>query len=123
MYITDDSEIDNKQIASLAIEIYQDYILKDKKVPGFGHRYHNVDPRADKLMELAIKEGFIGPNIKLALALEDLIYEKKPVEITGLIFAALLRTVPYSRRWLLRRRSRDKCQAKKCQAKMSLKCP
>lgn len=81
VYLTQDSAIDNKQIASLAIDIYSGYILNDKKIPGFGHRYHNVDPRADKLMELVIDEGFIGPHIKLALAVEDLVYEKKQIRL------------------------------------------
>jgi citrate synthase len=81
IYETGDSEIDNKQIASLAIELYGDYILKDKKIPGFGHRYHDVDPRADELMKIVIKRGFIGPHIKLALALEDLVYEKKQIRL------------------------------------------
>lgn len=81
IYRTEDSNIDNKQIASLAIEIYKEYILKDKKIPGFGHRYHSVDPRADKLMDIVIKKGFIGPHIKLALALEDLVYEKKRIRL------------------------------------------
>lgn len=81
VYLTQDSAIDNKQIASLAIDIYSEYILNDKKIPGFGHRYHNVDPRADKLMELVIDEGFIGPHIKLALAVEDLVYEKKQIRL------------------------------------------
>ena len=81
VHLIDDSAIDNKQIASLAINIYNEYIGEDKKVPGFGHRYHNVDPRADKLMEIAIKEGFIGPHVKLALALEDLLFEKKKIRL------------------------------------------
>ena len=80
IYRTGDSGLDNKQIASLAIDIYNEFI-NDKKIPGFGHRYHKVDPRADKLMELVIKEGFIGPHIKLALALEDLIYQKKDIRL------------------------------------------
>lgn len=80
-YITEDSDIDNKQIAALAIDIYNEYVLKDRKVPGFGHRYHNVDPRADKLMELVINEGFVGPHIKLALAVEDLLYQKKQIRL------------------------------------------
>lgn len=80
IYKTGDSSIDNKQIASLAIDVFNEYIDK-KKIPGFGHRYHNVDPRADKLMEIVIKEGFIGPHIKLALALEDLIYERKGIRL------------------------------------------
>lgn len=81
LYLTEDSNIDNKQIASLAIDIYNEYILSDKKIPGFGHRYHNVDPRADKLMEMVIKEGFVGPHIKLALAVEDLVYQKKKIRL------------------------------------------
>lgn len=81
VYLTEDSSIDNKQIASLAIDIYNEYVIGGKKVPGFGHRYHNVDPRADKLMDLVIKQGFVGPHIKLALALEDLVYEKKKIRL------------------------------------------
>ncbi len=81
LYLTDDSQIDNKQIASLAIDIHNEYLLEGKKVPGFGHRYHDVDPRADKLMNLVIKEGFVGPHIKLALAVEDLVYQKKGIRL------------------------------------------
>lgn len=79
--LIDDPDIDNKQIASLAIDIYKDYVIKGKKVPGFGHRYHSTDPRADKLIEVAINEGFIGPHVKLALALQDLMHEKKGVRL------------------------------------------
>jgi citrate synthase len=80
-HLINDSAIDNKQIASLAIEVHNEYILKNKKIPGFGHRYHNADPRAEKLIELAIDEGFIGPHIKLALALQDLVYDKKNIKL------------------------------------------
>ena len=79
--LIDDPDIDNKQIASLAIEVYKDYVLKGKKVPGFGHRYPSTDPRADKLIEMAIKEGFIGPHLKLALAIQDLVFEKKNIKL------------------------------------------
>ena len=81
LYLTEDSALDNKQIASLAIDIYNEYKIKKKKIPGFGHRYHNVDPRADKLMDIVIKEGFVGPHIKLALAVEDLAYQKKGIRL------------------------------------------
>lgn len=81
LILTNDHDIDNKQIAALAIDIYNEYIIGNKKIPGFGHRYHNVDPRADKLMELAIQEGFVGPHIKLALAVEDLVYQKKKIRL------------------------------------------
>ena len=65
----------------MAIDIYNEYILGEEKIPGFGHRYHNVDPRADKLMDIVIKEGFVGPHIKLALAVEDLAYQKKGIRL------------------------------------------
>ena len=32
-------------------------------------------------MDIVIKEGFVGPHIKLALALEDLIYQKKRIRL------------------------------------------
>ena len=79
--LIDDPDINNKQIASLAIEVYKDYVHKGKKVPGFGHRYHSTDPRADKLIEMEIKEGFIGPHLKLALAIQDLVFEKKNIKL------------------------------------------
>lgn len=81
LILTQDQDLDNKQIASVAIDIYNEYIVGDKKIPGFGHRYHNVDPRADKMMELTVKEGFVGPHIKLAFALEDLVYQKKKIRL------------------------------------------
>ena len=96
LYITEDSDIDNKQIASLAIDIYNEYVVGNKKIPGFGHRYHNVDPRADKLMELAIKEGFVGPHVKLALAVEDLICEKKKIRLNVDANAAILSDLGFS---------------------------
>ena len=80
-HLIDDPDIDNKQIASLAIEIHNEYVLKDKKIPGFGHRYHKIDPRADKLIDIIINEGFIGPHFKLALALQDLVFEKKGIRL------------------------------------------
>lgn len=81
IHLINDSDIDNKQIASLAIEIYNEYMGDGKKIPGFGHRYHDVDPRADKLMEIAVDKGYIGPHIKLALALQDLVYSKKHIRL------------------------------------------
>ena len=81
LILTHDQDIDNKQIAGVAIDIYNEYVIGNKKIPGFGHRYHDVDPRADKLMQLAIKEGFVGPHIKLALAVEDLVNQKKNIRL------------------------------------------
>lgn len=79
--LTEYSDIDNKQIASLAIDIYSDYNSKDEKIPGFGHRYHDTDPRAEKLIQLAIKEGFVGPHIKLAVSIEDMVHQNKGIKL------------------------------------------
>ncbi|WP_299525161.1 citryl-CoA lyase [uncultured Methanobrevibacter sp.] len=81
LMLTGDVDIDNKQIASLAIDIYNEYVGKNTKIPGFGHRYHDIDPRADKLMDIVIKEGCVGPHVKLALAIEDLLYQKKHIHL------------------------------------------
>ena len=81
LFLTEDNDLDNKQIASLAIEVYNDYYAKKEKIPGFGHRYHTTDPRAEKLIQMAIKEGFVGPHIKLAVAIEDLVYQNKNIKL------------------------------------------
>lgn len=77
--LTGDSDIDNKQIVSLAIDIYNSYMSKSEKIPGFGHRYHDRDPRAKKLMELVIEEGMVGSHTKLALSLQNLLSSNKNV--------------------------------------------
>ena len=64
LILTEDTDLDNKQIASLAIDIYNDYYSKK-----------------EKLIQMAIKEGFVGPHIKLAVAIEDLIYENKGIKL------------------------------------------
>ena len=43
-----------KQIASLAIDIFNDFAYENKKIPGFGHRYHETDPRALRVKESEI---------------------------------------------------------------------
>ena len=79
--LTGDADIDNKQIVSLAINIYNDFNSKNQKIPGFGHRYHDADPRARKLMDLAIKEGVVGVHTKLALSIQDLLITNKNIRL------------------------------------------
>ncbi|MCQ2972582.1 MAG: citryl-CoA lyase [archaeon] len=89
--LTGDVNLDNKQIASLAIDVFSDYSTKKIKIPGFGHRYHTEDPRARKIKEIAISQDLVGPHTKLALSIENLISERKGIclNIDG-INAALL---------------------------------
>ena len=74
-----DSEDVNKRIARLAIDIVNQYESKSRRIPGFGHRYHDKDPRAVRLLDLAILESSIGPHTKLALVIESILSEKKGI--------------------------------------------
>lgn len=59
-----------------------DYFLKnDKKISGFGHRYHDEDPRAPKLIELAKEYNCLSKHSELALAIESLLFEKKGIRM------------------------------------------
>ena len=51
-------------------EIVRRYRDGGAKVPGFGHPVHKpVDPRAERILELADERGASGPNVELARAL------------------------------------------------------
>ena len=51
-------------------EIVRRYRDAGAKVPGFGHPVHKpVDPRAERILELADERGASGPNVELARAL------------------------------------------------------
>jgi citrate synthase len=71
----------SNDINIIANNIINEYKLKNKKIPGFGHRYHNKDPRGAKLMELAKKENFIGPHSELALAIGEILFKEKGINI------------------------------------------
>jgi citrate synthase len=48
------------------------------KVPGFGHPVHKpVDPRAERILELADTRGISGPHVALARAFRDAVAEAR----------------------------------------------
>jgi citryl-CoA lyase len=63
------------------------------RMPGFGHRLHNVDPRTVKLFEIADKNNFSGKHIQLAKALEEKLAaatgKKLPINVDGAIGAVM----------------------------------
>lgn len=93
------NEIDNQFIVQLAIDIFNDYNSKNKKIPGFGHRYHDRDPRASKLLDLAINDEMIGHHTKLAFTLQNLLKENKNIylNVDG-VNAALLSDLGFDSR-------------------------
>ena len=53
-------------------EIVRELLASGRKVPGFGHPVHKpVDPRAERILELADARGVSGGHVALARALRD----------------------------------------------------
>jgi citrate synthase len=58
------------------LEIAQEIHAAGGKVPGFGHPVHRpVDPRAERILELADERGISGPHVALARSLRDAVSE------------------------------------------------
>lgn len=64
-----------------------------KRMPGFGHRVHNVDPRTAKLFSIAAQHGFSGRHIELCKAVESALAAKLgkplPINVDGAIAAVI----------------------------------
>lgn len=64
-----------------------------KRMPGFGHRLHNVDPRTAKLFEIAERHGYKGKHIDLCKAIEAALEKglgkKLPINVDGAIAAVI----------------------------------
>ncbi|MBK7143288.1 MAG: citryl-CoA lyase [bacterium] len=64
-----------------------------KRMPGFGHRLHNVDPRTGKLFEIAATHGYSGRHIEICKALETALAQKTgkqlPINVDGAIAAVI----------------------------------
>ena len=70
------------------------------KAPGFGHPLHRpVDPRAERILELAHARGVSGPHVALARALQEAVAETwgKPLTLNvSLPIAAVMLDLGYS---------------------------
>lgn len=53
----------------MAGALVADYRASRKRMPGYGHRIHKVDPRTRKLYELAEEVRFAGRHMALAKAI------------------------------------------------------
>ncbi|MDR3290967.1 MAG: citryl-CoA lyase [Methanobrevibacter sp.] len=89
--IENNEDLTDEVIDTIAIDITNQYIKMKKHIPGFGHRYHDADPRAKKILELAIEEELVGNHTKLALAIEKNLDEKNiKLNIDGINAGLLL---------------------------------
>jgi len=58
------------------VEVVREIHRTGGKVPGFGHPVHRpVDPRAERILELADERGVSGPNVGRARSLRDAVHE------------------------------------------------
>jgi citrate synthase len=58
------------------IDVVREIRAADDKVPGFGHPVHRpLDPRAERILELADARGVSGPHVLLARSFRDAVAE------------------------------------------------
>jgi citrate synthase len=82
---------DGRSAGEVAAELH----AARRRVPGFGHPVHRpVDPRAERILELADERGASGPNVAFARELRDAVAETwgmpLPMNVSMPIAAVLL---------------------------------
>lgn len=80
-----------EEVSSLAKELVSDFIYKRRRIPGFGHRLHETDPRTVKLFQMATDLNFSGRHMELAQAVEgelsNALGKRLPINVDGAIAA------------------------------------
>jgi len=62
--------------AAVALEVTRTVHASGERIPGFGHPLHRpVDPRAERILELADERGVSGPHVLLARCLREAVTE------------------------------------------------
>lgn len=95
-------------INAAAVDVLAQWRRRSPYVPGFGHRFHPVDPRRDPLLSLveeAVREGAVpGRHLLAALAVEGSVRtsggRRVPINIDGataVIYAELGMAAPLAR--------------------------
>jgi citrate synthase len=79
-----------EETAALLLKEYKE---KNKRFPGFGHRYHTRDPRTVRLFQIASDLGIAGEHVQMARAIETALEreggKKLPINVDGAIAALL----------------------------------
>jgi len=83
----------NKSEEEMASIMIREYKMRNKRLPGFGHRIHTKDPRTLKLFQIAFDLGIAGEYVKMGKALETAIEKGSgkplPINVDGAIAALL----------------------------------
>jgi len=86
-------EAESLSTADAAKKLVTDYRATKKRLFGYGHRVHSEDPRKIRLMALAEEYGFMGPHVKMSLAIEaalpEVLGKSLPLNVDGAIGAVL----------------------------------
>lgn len=77
----------------VAREVVAEYRALGKRLPGYGHRLHMVDPRTARLLSMAEEEGLAGEYVEMARAIQQALQEalgrELPMNVDGAIAALL----------------------------------
>ncbi len=80
-------------VATLAAQLVAHLRETKRRMPGFGHRLHQTDPRTVKMFELAKRYEFSGRHIDLCRAIEAELEKasgrKLPINVDGAIAAVI----------------------------------
>lgn len=77
-YLKGKEGIKDEDVKEMAVNIVDDAIKNKKRLPGYGHKLHTVDPRTKRLLEVAADLNFGGNFVKLAVAIGEEFKVKKP---------------------------------------------
>jgi citrate synthase len=82
----------NPDLEALAAEIVTDHRSRRQAIPGFGHPIHKpVDPRAERIFELAERHGLAGEHVRLVKLIQFELSRQTgrslPINVTGAIGA------------------------------------
>jgi citryl-CoA lyase len=81
------------EVSAIAKELVSEFIYKRRRIPGFGHRLHETDPRTVKLFQIATDLKFSGRHLELARAVETELSaslgKRLPINVDGAIAAVI----------------------------------
>jgi citryl-CoA lyase len=80
-------------VEAIARELVSDFVHSRRRIPGFGHRLHETDPRTVKLFEMARELKFSGRHLQMARAVENELAKslgkRLPINVDGAIAAVV----------------------------------